>query len=103
MYEGLLMEALEYLVRIVVIGVFAMIGFFVRKYSLERWIIKAVKAAEVIYGPGTGPKKLAYVLGFVRDNYKWFKFSDAQLSILINAAVDEINKRKNVIYADEGQ
>ena len=90
--EWPVMEILEYLTKIIVLVLSTVVIFFIRKYSLEKWVVKAVHAAEQLYEPGMGEKKLAWVTDFMQSNFKWFTFSKEELRTLIEAAVKELKK-----------
>ena len=93
--EWPVIEILELLVKFVVIVASTVVTYYVRKYNLERWVVAAVKAAEMVYNEsGMGEKKYQYVVNYMRSNYKWFTFTDEQLRVLIEAAVKELNKNK---------
>ena len=90
--EWPVMAILEYLTKIIVLVLSTVVIFFIRKYSLEKWVVKAVHAAEQLFPPGTGDKKLQWVTEFIKSNFKWITLSDKELRILIEAAVKELKK-----------
>lgn len=67
--------------------------------TIEMWVNIAVAAAEQMKAAGiiTTPKK-DYVLQFLKD--KGVTITDQELDALIEAAVYEINKAKNLLFAD---
>jgi len=67
--------------------------------SVEMWVNIAVAAAEQMKAAGilTVPKK-DYVLAFIKD--KGITITDTELDALIEAAVYEINKAKNLLFKD---
>lgn len=67
--------------------------------TIQDWVIIAVAAAEQLKSAGklTIPKK-DYVLEFIRD--KGVTITDQELDALIEAAVFEINKAKNLLFTD---
>ncbi len=75
-----------------------------RKYILEKWISKAVNAAEAIFPPSIRPKensvaKKTWVVQFLKDNKLTTGVSDSVVDTLIEAEVNTMNiqKNKNVI------
>lgn len=64
-----------------------------KMYSVMRWAHEAVMAAEQIYGAQTGPTKKEYALKFLKKITEAAKIdiSDAELLMLIEAAVGEMN------------
>ena len=68
-----------------------------KMYSVMRWAHEAVLAAEQIYGGQTGPAKKEYALKFLKKITKAAKIdiSDAELLMLIEAAVGEMNIETN--------
>lgn len=67
--------------------------------AVEMWVNIAVAAAEQkkVAGIITGDKK-TYVLQFLKD--KGITITDQELDALIEAAVFEINKAKNLLFTD---
>jgi len=67
--------------------------------AIEMWINIAVAAAEQMKTAGiiTDDKK-TYVLQFIKD--KGITITDQELDALIEAAVYEINKAKNLLFTD---
>ncbi|MEN6618174.1 MAG: phage holin, LLH family [Rikenellaceae bacterium] len=67
--------------------------------SIELWVNIAVAAAEQMKAAGilTVPKK-DYVVKFLKD--KGVTITDQELDALIEAAVFEINKAKNLLFTD---
>lgn len=90
--EFLFESALDYLTRLFVIVVVALLLPIIRKYSLDWWAKKAVYAAEILYKEkGQGALKYEYVVEFLRKKFRWFTFSDKELKIVIEAAVEELH------------
>lgn len=67
--------------------------------TIHDWVEIAVAAAEQLKNAGklTIPKK-DYVLKFIKD--KGITITDSELDALIEAAVFEINKAKNLLFTD---
>lgn len=67
--------------------------------TIQDWVVIAVAAAEQLKNAGklTVPKK-DYVLEFIRD--KGVTITDQELDALIEAAVFEINKAKNLLFKE---
>jgi len=67
--------------------------------TVEMWVNIAVAAAEQMKVAGmiTGDKK-TYVVQFLKD--KGITITDEELDALIEAAVYEINKAKNLLFTD---
>lgn len=85
-------SALDYITRLVVIVIIVLILPIIRKYSLDWWAKKAVWAAEILYKEkGQGALKYEYVAEFLRKKFRWFTFSDKELKIIIEAAVEELH------------
>jgi hypothetical protein len=90
-------ELLVILIRILVIIAFMVGGYLIRRWNLEHWVSKAVKAAEMLFmQPGTGEKKKQWVIDFITGK---FKISRELLDKLIEAAVFEINVQKGKYIA----
>jgi hypothetical protein len=67
--------------------------------DIEKWVTVAVTAAEQMQVAGLLPpnqEKKDYVLQFIRD--KGITITDEELDALIEAAVYEINKAKNLLF-----
>lgn len=65
--------------------------------AAEMWVNVAVAAAEqLIMVPGSGIKKKEYVLAFLKE--KGITVTDQELDALIEAAVYELNKAKNLLF-----
>lgn len=63
----------------------------------KEWATLAVKCAEMIFTEkGMGTSKKEYVVNFLNDlfNQKKVVITEAQLNVLIEAAVQELNKNK---------
>ncbi|KAF5033089.1 Bacteriophage holin of superfamily 6 [anaerobic digester metagenome] len=67
--------------------------------TVEMWVNIAVAAAEQMKAAGilTVPKK-DYVLAFIKD--KGITITDKELDALIEAAVYELNRAKNLLFED---
>lgn len=67
--------------------------------NIKNWVVVAVSAAEQLKNAGklTIPKK-DYVLEFLKG--KGITITDQELDALIEAAVFEINKTKNLLFTD---
>lgn len=67
--------------------------------TLEMWVNVAVAAAEQIFNvPGSGIKKKMYVMEFLKT--KGVTITDQELDALIESAVYEINRAKNLLFTD---
>lgn len=65
--------------------------------AVEMWVKVAVAAAEqIIKVPGSGSSKKTYVVEFLKD--KGVTITDQELDALIEAAVFELNKAKNLLF-----
>lgn len=105
------MENLMYQIATLVISILGLVltGFVVpwvkAKIGTEKmgivqvWVQVAVAAAEQMKASGilTVPKK-DYVLAFIKD--KGITVTDQELDALIEAAVFEMNKAKNLLFTD---
>ena len=68
-----------------------------RLAQYEEWAVLAVKCAEMIFTEkGMGKDKKAYVVDFLNSkfNKNGIKISEEQINVLIEAAVQELNKNK---------
>ena len=69
-----------------------LVYYFVKKYNLERWVKKAVHAAEILFdAPDTQEKKKEWVKKFLKTNLNLNGISDEQLDCMIEAAVEMLN------------
>lgn len=67
--------------------------------TVERWVNVAVAAAEQIFSvPDSGIKKKMYVMEFLKS--KGITITDQELDALIEAAVYEVNRAKNLLFED---
>lgn len=67
--------------------------------TVEMWINDAVAAAEQIFKlSGSGPSKKTYVMEFLKG--KGITITDEELDALIEAAVYELNRSKNLLFED---
>ncbi|MDF2881664.1 MAG: hypothetical protein K0R54_2221 [Clostridiaceae bacterium] len=70
--------------------------------NIEMWVDVAVAAAEQIFKAagttGQGTAKKIYVIEFLKG--KGITITDQELDALIEAAVFEINKAKNLLFTD---
>lgn len=67
--------------------------------SIEVWVNVAVAAAEQIYKvAGSGTNKKIYVTEFLKG--KGITITDEELDALIEAAVYELNRAKNLLFED---
>jgi len=79
------------------------IVYIVKKYMLEKWVSKAVNAAEEVYKAPTHSKEYAavkkdWVLKFLKDNGLTAGVSDVVVDVLIEAEVYEITlKQENSV------
>jgi LL-H family phage holin len=66
---------------------------------IEMWVNAAVAAAEQIFKvPESGPSKKTYVMEFLKG--KGITITDEELDALIEAAVYELNRSKNLLFED---
>ncbi|SET54947.1 Bacteriophage holin of superfamily 6 (Holin_LLH) [Natronincola peptidivorans] len=96
MDRELIMLFLDFGVKAVVMLVIALAGYFLRKYNMERWAVKAVMAAEQIWQhiPGSGEEKKAYVKDFLSEKFKYFGLTKKEVETLIESVVKEIKDNK---------
>jgi len=67
--------------------------------TVEMWVNISVSAAEQIFkNSNMGETKKTYVLEFLKS--KGITITDQELDALIEAAVYEINKAKNLLFTD---
>ena len=67
---------------------------------IEMWVNVAVAAAEQIFSaPQQGPSKKMYVIEFLKS--KGITITEQELDVLIEAAVFELNKARDVIFIDD--
>lgn len=70
-----------------------------KRKKMWNWVLVAVQAAEQLYkSPGAGQDKKAYVLD--KLNQKGIKIDAAQLDLLIEAAVYQLNQAKNAFILE---
>ena len=74
--------------------------YYVKKYNLEKWVVRAVNAAEIMFDI-SGDKK-QWVLKFLRENGFTNGVSEAVVDALIEAAVNELNLQQGKI-SDKSQ
>ena len=81
-----------------VIGaVIAVAVHYIRKFNLENWVERAVKAAEIIFDvPDSGEQKKEWVLNFLKENVDCSIITEEMLDVLIEAAVEAINLAKSI-------
>lgn len=92
MPKEILLTVVEYAIRIIILVVGTYIIRFVRQHDLEKWVKFCVQAAEQIFdAPGLGKEKKEYVRQRITEKYK---ISEDDLDILIEAAVEELNRVK---------
>lgn len=66
----------------------------------EMWVNVAVAAAEQIFSaPQQGTNKKIYVIEFL--NSKGIKLTEEELNVLIEAAVYELNRAKDMLFIEE--
>lgn len=66
----------------------------------EMWVNVAVAAAEQIFlAPQQGTNKKIYVIEFL--NSKGIKLTEEELNVLIEAAVYELNRAKDMLFIEE--
>jgi len=63
--------------------------YYVKKYNLEKWVSKAVNAAEIMFDISQDKKQ--WVLSFLKDNGFTNGLSEQVINALIEAAVTELN------------
>jgi len=94
MPREVLMQIIEYAVRIVILVVGVYVIKFIKQHKLEKWVDFCVKAAEQLAEAGIIDKKEKKEL--VRQKVlKKFKITEEELNILIEASVQELNKLKD--------
>ena len=90
MPKEILLTVVEYAIRIIVLVVGTYVIRFVKQYDLEKWVKFCVQAAEQIFNaPGLGKEKKEYVRQRVIEKYH---ISEEDLDILVEAAVEELNR-----------
>ena len=68
------------------------ITFFIKKYNLENWVVKAVNAAEIMFdAPGSSKEKKQWVIDFLKGNGLTAGIPDGMVDALIEAAVNTLN------------
>jgi len=73
-------------------AVLYIITFFIKKYNLENWVVKAVNAAEIMFdAPGSSKEKKQWVIDFLKNNGLTAGVPDAMVDALIEAAVNSLN------------
>ena len=80
-------------VMLLIVGAvaFLVVRYFKSHPSVEEWVLKAVNAAEVLFNvPKSGPEKKKWVLDFLINKIK-VPATAEELSILIDAAVTQVN------------
>ena len=90
---------LDCIVLVFVIFVIYICAYLVRKYIFEKWITKAVNAAETMYQAPEHTKvtstiKKNWVVSFLKDNGLNKGFSDNVMDALIEAEVNSIKLKK---------
>ena len=71
---------------------------------IEGYVVLAVRAAEMIFAEkGMGEKKKEYVINFLTEQFNKDKIvvTDAQIQVLIEAAVAQLNLDKVVVKESE--
>ena len=98
------------LIDCAVVFMFALLLYIIvyqfRKYILEKWIVKAVNAAESIFTNPTRPKeysetKKTWVIQFLKDNNLTQGVSDSVVDTLIEAEVNTMNIEKFSKYSEQ--
>ncbi len=68
--------------------------------QVQMWVNVAVAAAEQIFSaPQQGPSKKVYVIEFLES--KGIKITEQELNVLIEAAVFELNKAREIMFIDD--
>lgn len=66
--------------------------YYIRKLTLERWVVKAVNAAEKMFPePGSSQEKKDWVVNFLKENNFTVNVSDEVVDALIESAVNTMN------------
>lgn len=68
---------------------------YIERYSLERYITKAVKAAEVLFDvPKSGEEKKKYVFNAAKEFFKGTWVTDKMIEVFLEAAVSELHSKE---------
>lgn len=69
-----------------------LVYYFIKRYNLEKWVQKAVHAAEILFDtPESQEEKKAWVIKFLKENVNITGVSDEQLECMVEAAVELLN------------
>ena len=84
-------------IGVVLLAVFLyLVIFFIKKFLLERWIVKAVLVADSMFDDADLVEKKLWVMAFLKDNGLTAGLSDNMVGNLIDTEfrVQEIKKRE---------
>lgn len=77
----------------VVVAAVTVLIHYVRKYNLEKWVQRAVRAADQLFPEdGSGSTRKEYVLKFLEENVKIPGVTPEMLDVLIEAAVNTVHE-----------
>lgn len=76
-----------------VVAAVSILIYYIRKYNLEKWVQRAVRAADQLFPEdGSGPTRKEYVIKFLEENVKIPGVTPEMLDVLVEAAVNTVHE-----------
>ena len=82
---------------IMIAAILYLIVFYIKKYAIERWIVKAVTVADAMFEEDDLVEKKIWVMAFLKDNGLTIGMSENMVSTLIEAEFNVREMQKNLL------